>query len=105
MRIIFDPLRLEVTVRGRTIVLPPMEFEMLKMIDASKSGISPKRISDNQYQLDPNGGPDIGGYRVVHQRRVHLNRKIKPLGIKIMAHKKGLGGVYEIRKISHEHST
>ena len=100
----FNKVRSEVSRHGVRILLSPLEFDMLKMISNAKYGMSPKRISDNQYQLDPNGGPEMG-HRVVHQRRCHLNRKIKPLGIAVMAHKRGAGGVYELYELDESKSS
>jgi hypothetical protein len=96
MRIILDPVRSEVKANGLTVFLPPMEFEMFSLVWSAKSGIAPSAIFDRQYQLDLDGGPDWGK-RVIHQRRCHLNRKLKELGLAIMPHKRGVGCVYELK--------
>jgi hypothetical protein len=85
-----------VKANGLKVFLPPLEFEMLRLVRAAKYGISPQQIFAAQYQLDPNGGPDWGK-RVIHQRRCHLNRKLKELGLAIMPHKRGAGCVYELK--------
>jgi hypothetical protein len=96
MRLKFDEERSEIAAKGRTVVLSPFEFDMLRRVSAAKRGISPERIFAAQYQLDPEGGPDWGK-RVIHQRRWHLNRKLKQLGLVIMPHKRGVGCVYELK--------
>jgi hypothetical protein len=88
--------RSEVSARGRTVFLPPLEFAMLKLVIHAPDGISPAAIFNLQYQLDPNGGPTLGP-RIVHQRRCQINRKLQPLRLAIVPHKRGAGSVYELR--------
>jgi hypothetical protein len=95
MRIILDPVRSEVKANGLKVFLPPLEFEMFRLVRKAKHGISPMAIFSTQYQLDPNGGPVLGR-KVIHQRKRQINRKIKPLGLAIMPHKNGNGCVYEL---------
>jgi len=96
MRVILDPVRTEVKATGLKDFLPPLEFEMFRLVRKAKNGISPMAIFAAQYQLDPNGGPDLGR-KVIHQRKCHINRKLKPLGLAIMPHKLGAGCVYELK--------
>jgi hypothetical protein len=95
-RVKLNETRCEVSARGQTVFLPPLEFQMLRLVLDAKHGISPAAIFDRQYQLDPNGGPTLGP-RIVHQRRCQINRKLLPLGLAIVPHKRGRGCVYRIR--------
>jgi len=95
----FDGNRSEVNAADRSVALGPLEFAMLRLVANASNGISPQAICERLYLADPQGGPELGP-RVVHQRRCHINRKIKALGIAIMPHKKGAGCVYELKAIA-----
>jgi hypothetical protein len=91
-------------VHVRTSPLPGEDFPALKRYQkqifeavqkAGKNGIHSERLFYLLYSHDPNGGPNFSGLAAIV---AHLNRKLKPHGVKVFA---GRGGdrVYRLVKL------
>lgn len=98
-RIRLLPERYAIRHHGKEVLLPPRAFSILAHVAAAKSmGISPHRIFDLEYQLDPSGGPLSGRHQIVVYRCL-INRRIATLGLAIVSSKRGAGCVYELRRV------
>jgi hypothetical protein len=87
----------------RSVPLPGEDFPVLKRHQktifetvkrAGDNGIPAGRLFDILYGADPNGGPDFNTLSAIIS---HLNRKLKPHGVKVFAGR-GSAGVYRLVK-------
>jgi DNA-binding response OmpR family regulator len=80
---------------GLEVQLSPMQFRMLEMIAADPIGITPAMLFDRLYI-----GADtpLTGARSVHIQRVHANKKLRAIRVRIETSRRngGPGSLYRL---------
>ena len=80
---------------GVEVSLSPMQYRMLEIIDASPIGVTPEALFDRVY-----AGMDtpMQGRRSIHIQRVHANRKLQAIKVRITSNRRhgGPGSLYKV---------
>jgi hypothetical protein len=81
---------------GVEVILSPQQFRIFLRVLKARYGISAEALTNYIYSDDEDGGP-IRGRKAMHVQRVNINHKLEPIHVSIQPHKRGGGGVYEVK--------
>ncbi len=80
---------------GVEVTLSPMQFRMLQIISGSSIGVTPEALFEIIYS---GARTPMQGRRSIHIQRVHANRKLSAIRVRITSNRRhgGPGSLYKV---------